>query len=426
MPFWKSTTVKSLLFCIGFSSFATTSFSQDNSPYSRFALGNLRPTENVAFKGMAGVCLADDNPLIANPSNPASYAGLKMTSYQVAVDASLLTIKNTQTSYRTGGATLTYVNIGMPISKKTGMSFGLTPQTRSKYSLSEIKDLGFTTATNSYYGGGGLQRIYAGIGHKIGWFSGGLNLGYTFGNLVNTTESSFTDSTRLLSNNITGRTTYSGLFWQAGVGFTYELKKQRSIKAGISYSGSQSLRANNETYWQSFIGNVNDPTYVAKIDSNSNVKGTAKLPAILGMGVQFRAGDHWQIGFDVLQSAWSTFTRYNNPDSTGDYLSLRLGAAITPDVNSVTNYWKKMTYRAGIYTGKDIFQFGSQTIATTGFTVGVGYPVRRTNLSIGQINASFDVGQRGTTANGLLSERYSRFSVGFTFNDKWFIKRRYD
>lgn len=426
MPFWKSTNVKSLLCSLGFLSLAYTSFSQDNSPYSRFALGNLRPSENVAFKGMASVCLADDNPLIANPSNPATYAGLKMTSYQVAVDATLLTIKNSLTSYRTGGATLTYVNIGFPVSKKTGMSFGLMPQTRSKYSLSEIKDLGFTTATNSYYGGGGLQRIYAGIGHKIGWLSGGINLGYTFGNLVNTTESSFTDSNKLLSNNITGRTTYNGLFWQAGLAFTYDIKKDHSFKAGISYSGNQSLRANNETYWQSFIGNVNDPSYVAKIDSNSNVKGTAKLPATLGMGIQYRSGDYWQIGLDVLRSAWSTFTRYNNADSTGNYMSIRLGGAITPDVNSVTNYWKKMTYRAGIYTGQDIFQFGNQAIRANGITIGVGYPVRRTNLSIGQINASFDVGQRGTTANGLLSERYSKFSVGFTFNDKWFIKRRYD
>jgi hypothetical protein len=426
MPFWKSTNVKSLLFSLGYLSLAYTSFSQDNSPYSRFALGNLRPSENVAFKGMAGVCLADDNPLIANPSNPATYAGLKMTSYQVAVDATLLTIKNSLTSYRTGGATLTYVNIGFPISKKTGMSFGLMPQTRSKYSLSEIKDLGFTTATNSYYGGGGLQRIYAGIGHKIGWLSGGINLGYTFGNLVNTTESSFTDSSKLLSNNITGRTTYNGFFWQAGLAFTYDIKKDHSIKAGISYSGNQSLRANNETYWQSFIGNVNDPSYVAKVDSNSNVKGTAKLPANLGMGIQYRSGDYWQVGLDVLRSSWSTFTRYNNADSTGDYMSIRLGGAITPDVNSVTNYWKKMTYRAGIYTGQDIFQFGNQAIRANGVTIGVGYPVRRTNLSIGQINASFDVGQRGTTANGLLSERYTKFSVGFTFNDKWFIKRRYD
>lgn len=426
MPFWKSTTVKSLLFSLGYLSFAYTSFSQDNSPYSRFALGNLRPNENVAFKGMAGVCLADDNPLIANPSNPATYAGLKMTSYQVAVDATLLTIKNSLTSYRTGGATLTYVNIGFPISKKTGMSFGLMPQTRSKYSLSEIKDLGFTTTTNSYYGGGGLQRIYMGIGHKIGWLSGGINLGYTFGNLVNTTESSFTDSSKLLSNNITARTTYNGLFWQAGLAFTYDIKKDHSIKAGLSYSGNQSLQSNNETYWQSFIGNVNDPSYVAKVDSNSNVKGTTKLPSNIGMGIQYRSGDYWQIGLDVIRSSWSTFTRYNKADSTGDYMSIRLGAAITPDVNSVTNYWKKMTYRAGIYTGQDIFQFGNQAIRANGLTVGIGYPVRRTNLSIGQINASFDVGQRGTTANGLLSERYTKFSVGFTFNDKWFIKRRYD
>lgn len=427
MPFWKSTTLNSFLLSAAFLSIYTSSFAQDNSPYSRFGLGNLRSTENVAFRGMGGVCIADDNALIANPSNPATYAGLKMTAYQIAIDGALLNIKNKTTSFRTGGATLSYVNLGMPIGKKTGISFGLMPQTRSKYSLSEVKDLGFTTAKNYYYGGGGLQRIYAGIGHKIGWVSGGINLGYTFGNIVNTSESSFTDTTKLLSNNITARTTYGGLFWQAGLAVSYKMKKKdRSLKAGLSYTGQQRLRANNETYWQSFIGDVNDPTYTAKIDSNSNVKGKTVIPWQIGAGIQFRQGDEFQLGIDWLQSPWSNYTQYGKSDSTGNLNSLRIGGAYTPDANSVTNYWKKMTYRLGAYTGTDIFQFGTQGIQVNGITAGISYPVRRTNLSIGQINAAIDFGSRGTTNNGLLREGYTRFSIGYTFNDKWFIKRRYD
>ncbi|MBU3677664.1 MAG: hypothetical protein FGM54_10875, partial [Chitinophagaceae bacterium] len=106
MPFWKSTTLNSVLLSAAFLSIHTTLKAQDNSPYSRFALGNLRATENVAFRGMGGVCIADDNPLIANPSNPATYAGLKMTAYQIALDGTMLNIKNKTTSFRTGGATL--------------------------------------------------------------------------------------------------------------------------------------------------------------------------------------------------------------------------------------------------------------------------------------------------------------------------------
>jgi hypothetical protein len=59
-------------------------------------------------------------------------------------------------------------------------------------------------------------------------------------------------------------------------------------------------------------------------------------------------------------------------------------------------------------------------------TLGIGYPIRRTNLSIGQINASLELGRRGVAENGLVRESFTRFSVGLTFNDKWFIKRRYD
>ena len=52
---------------------------QENSPYSRYGVGNLKPTENVSNRGMGGVAVADDNPVQANPSNPATYANLKMT-----------------------------------------------------------------------------------------------------------------------------------------------------------------------------------------------------------------------------------------------------------------------------------------------------------------------------------------------------------
>jgi hypothetical protein len=59
---------------------------QENSPYSRYALGNLVSGKNAAYRGMAGVCMADDNPLVNNPDNPASYSYLKLTSFQVGVE----------------------------------------------------------------------------------------------------------------------------------------------------------------------------------------------------------------------------------------------------------------------------------------------------------------------------------------------------
>lgn len=426
MQYWNTTTCNSLLFTLFLSLTGISLLAQDNSPYSRFGLGNIRPQENVANRGMGGTSIADDNPLIANPTNPATYTGLKMTSYQVALDGSIMNLKNNNGVYRTGGSTLSYVNIGLAVSKKMGFSFGLLPFTRAKYSMLETKDLGFATASNNFYGGGGLQKIYVGAARSIGIVSIGLNMGYTFGNLVNTSESDFTDSLRMLSNNITGRTTMGGLFWQAGTLVNYKIKGETYLKIGATYTASQTINGKRETYWQSFLGNVTSPDYSVTIDSVSNLRGKIKIPQQLAAGILYKVGDHWQVGLDFVSSDWSTYRNYDQPDSFGNAYLIRAGGAITPDVNSVNNYWKKMTYRAGIYSGHDAFRFNTISLPRMGFTLGLGYPIRRTNLSIGQINAALDFGRRGTTDNGLIRENYTRFAIGLTFNDKWFIKRRYD
>jgi hypothetical protein len=425
MQYWNTTTFKSTLFFLFlFSQLAV--FSQENSPYSRYGLGNLKPIENIANRGMGGVSIADDNPLIANPSNPATYTGLRLTSYQVGVEGSSVKIKNATDAYRTGYTVLSYVNIGFAASKKLGLSFGLLPQTRSKYNMEQIDSLPFSKVLNSYYGGGGVQKIYVGAAYKMGDFSIGVNTGYTFGNLINTSDNKFVDSLKIFSNSVTTRTTMGGVFWQVGGLMNKKINDDYTIKLGATYTGSQTLNAKKEGYWNTFIGDVTDPLYSKNVDSINNVKGKIKLPSHLAVGAIIANGDFWQLGADFISSDWTKYSYYGNADSMTKSWTLKLGGSITPDVNAVNNYWKKVTYRVGAYTGKDNLQFNGTTFSKMGVTAGIGYPIRRTNLSIGQINASLDIGKRGTTENGLLREGYTRFAVGFTFNDKWFVKRRYD
>ena len=41
-------------------------------------------------------------------------------------------------------------------------------------------------------------------------------------------------------------------------------------------------------------------------------------------------------------------------------------------------------------------------------------------------NISIQIGKRGAANNGLVEERYLKFLAAFTFNDKWFKKRKID
>jgi hypothetical protein len=66
-----------------------------------------------------------------------------------------------------------------------------------------------------------------------------------------------------------------------------------------------------------------------------------------------------------------------------------------------------------------------------GITLGFGFPLRRTRAGNGKyvqsmVNFAVEWGQRGTTDRSLLLENYWNFKLGFTLNDRWFIKRKYD
>ena len=420
MPFLK-TTVKSILFFLfAFSSLSV--MAQENSPYSRYGLGNLKQIESVLSKGMGGVAVADDNPLVPNPVNPATYASLRMTSYQAAMEGSLVTVRNSNSSNRTGSATFSYINIGFPLGKHAGLSFGLLPQTRSRYNMEKTDTLNFATATSSFSGGGGIQKIYIGAAYRYQDFSFGFNTGYNFGNLINGTETSYTDSLGIIPSDVNSRITMGGVFWQMGGLYKAKIDENLSLNIGVTYTGNQRMNATRETIWSYLINSNADTLYYHQ----TTQKGKVVMPSNFGAGMVLSRGDYWQIGLDLTTANWEKFTIMGKTDSTTRTFMVKLGGAITPDVNSVSNYWKKMTYRAGFNYGQDYLQFQGHKLNKMAFTVGAGYPIRRTNLSIGQINAALELGKRGTTADGLIREGFTRFSFGLTFNDKWFVKRKYD
>ena len=430
MQYWNTITNRVLLlaFIGSLSSFYT--FAQENSPYSRYGLGNTKLIENAANRGMGGVSIADDNGFTTNPTNPATFASLKLTSFQIAVEGLSVNVRNSTLSNRTGSLGLAYVNLGFPLTKKLGVSFGLMPQTRSKYGMSQTDDIDLDSVkkvNHNYYGGGGTQKLYIGAAYKYKQYSVGFSTGYMFGSIVNSSEAIFSpDSFQVISSSVTSRTTVGGIFLQLGALMNHTLKEKYHFSLGASYQLSQKLNAKKDSYWKSYIGSVTEPDYQYNVDSIIEKKGKVVIPGKLSLGAMFSKEDKWKLGADFITSNWSNYRTYEQADSTGNSWTLKIGGAITPDASAIGQTWKRITYRLGAYTGKDIFKFQGTSLPVNGVTAGLGYPIRRTNLSIGQINASIDVGKRGTTSNGLLSEGYTRFTIGFTFNDKWFIPRKYE
>ncbi|REK36505.1 MAG: hypothetical protein DWQ44_01065 [Bacteroidetes bacterium] len=82
-----------------------------------------------------------------------------------------------------------------------------------------------------------------------------------------------------------------------------------------------------------------------------------------------------------------------------------------------------MQYRAGFNYSQTFLQLNESRLNEYGISLGLGLPVKRVGTTV---HFAAEAGMRGTVDNNLVRENYLRFSLGFTLNDRWFIKPRYD
>ena len=155
------------------------------------------------------------------------------------------------------------------------------------------------------------------------------------------------------------------------------------------------------------------------------------IKSILGVGVGKL--DKWYAGVEYEnQDAFSTTGLLANTNSAyryGKSNRISLGGFYLPKINSISSYWNRVTYRAGLRlenTGLLVDGSGNNSnfteIKDFGISFGLGLPLKR----LSTVNAGFEFGKRGTRTNNLIQENYFNFRLSLSLSDSWFIKRRID
>ncbi|HRH37007.1 MAG TPA: hypothetical protein PK760_01600, partial [Flavobacteriales bacterium] len=94
-------------------------------------------------------------------------------------------------------------------------------------------------------------------------------------------------------------------------------------------------------------------------------------------------------------------------------------------------FFKYTNYRMGVRHANDYLGINGTNLTQTGLSVGACFPLVGGNAQ-SRINIGAEFGQRGTTAKGLLRERYADVYIGITITPgranepTWFVKRRID
>lgn len=393
------------------------------SPYSRYGIGELQFSGFAYQRAMGGLGAGLQGSGKLNFSNPASYAADTLTTAEIGIDGMIENLSDANKTQQKKNANLSYLSLGFPIIKSTwGLSIGITPYSAIGY---EIKERLETPVEANYFytGSGGINRFYIGNGFRIGKnFFAGFNASYLFGSINRVRRVEFTQ-TGYLHNRYTNTLTVSDIYLDYGLQYRFQLKNDYHLLAGISGSNSSKVNATRTVLWENYVsaGDFTSPRDTAQFTDNE--KGNIVFPLNVTGGAYLSKNNKWGVGMDINYQDWSNYKSFGSTENLDKSYKVALGGQWIPDYKSL-RYFNRAEYRLGGYYHKGALQVKNTSINDYGITAGIGLPLRKSFQSM--INISFEFGQRGTTTDNLVQERYGKLLIGITFNEDWFHKRRYD
>lgn len=416
----------------------STAQSTTNSPYSQFGVGNITGSYLPQNRSMGNLSIgvssigAYNN---INIANPASYSQIRLTVFDVGVTADVQALNRNSLSERSFNANLSHLAFAVPVSKKSALSFGILPFSNLGYSYKqEVTVIGETAddpaliVDQIYAGEGGLSKAYLGYGIGLGKnFSVGFNMSYLFGNLKEMASSEYSTryvgylNTRKEVNNSVG-----GLTFDFGAQYVAALGKNTRLTLGYTTGVKSNLNNKSNTLYSRYSV-LNGAEYRADtIKYIPDNKQDLILPANHNFGISIAKVNNWLVGADFRMSDWSRFEINNKNQSLNKAWGVSVGGQIVPNINSVTNYLKLIDYRLGVNYDKTYLKINNQDIDVKSVNFGVGLPLISQRSAFYKVNFSTEIGSRGTLSNNLVKENFYNFSLGFTINDRWFQKYKYD
>jgi hypothetical protein len=409
---------------------ALASFGQvSKSPFSTFGIGDLYGTGLAQNQGMGGLGISNPSSWYINNQNPALLVFNYVTSVQAGLILEKRTINDGTSSLKNTNGNLNYLTMAFPVKPgKWTTSIGLMPYSSVNYKLNSLQSVigsSSSTVLSQETGSGGINQFYWSNGvrlHKN--ISVGAKASYLFSsiitediNVLNRTDNrTITFYPSIYERNYVKDFAFSG-------GFSYHkdslFKKNYRLSVGAVYDFKSTLNTQNtlRVERRSITGVIVDSTTLI-----NNVPSTIVLPQSYGAGISFGRVNRWVVGADVTILDYTQFRGFNGfTPSTTTGIRSAAGFEITPDPGNIGSYLKRMTYRTGVSYDRYPYLVNGNQVKDFGINFGVSLP-----LGLSSIDLALKIGKRGSLTENTIDENYFKLYFGMTFNDRWFIKRKFD
>ncbi len=405
-----------------------------NSIYSRFGYGTERFKGFAQNSALGSTGVAQSGYWNLNYYNPASNAALKLTSFNAGFTGTYSKQFNDVDTITNKGGNFGYLALGFPVTKWWGLSFGVLPYTGVGYKMSDTAKFKNMEIASTFHGEGGLNKVYMAHGLNpfrifsdslMRGFAIGLNTDFTFGSIERHEYKTFvhSDTSFYLNMLNTTRNAYHGFSFLLGAQQTFFINTDTRFTLGFSYGFKAKLvnnaSINSERYYNAIIAsNLVDTAYYSQSNATE-----AYLPSQYSFGCSLQMGPKFVYTMEYKVINWAKDSIDKNLNALRDSRTITTGIQYYPNVQNPDGFLKHTYYRFGFKNTVTPFYLNNTQILEQAFTLGAGFPLRK---SVSTVNVGLEFGRRGTTAYYLVQENYMLLNVGFTINDRWFIKSKYD
>jgi len=413
----------------------SNSFSQTNntSPYSYFGIGDFNQHATVGSSSMGGINSALNYVSELNFTNPAALNALQYTTFSISGRLKYLQVDDGINTQDASYTSLSSLALGIPIGEKGGLLVGLQPNSNVGYSIDEEiynADDELIELT-TFDGKGGTNRFFGSFGYLV---AKGLSLGIEGEYLFGTLDNSIVNKRLGVSLNTKHKqiSTITGQSFKVGAQYSKNLNNELEIKLGASVKLENALKAKSDEYLYSFISGSGGEYSNDTIVNNTNVEGEITRPLSFNAGTGVGKSNKWYVGVefesqDALEFDESVFQN-NNKVQYSIKSRYSIGGFWIPKKNSITSYWHRVIYRAGLKyedTGLAVKASGNSgdftPIDDFGISFGLGLPIGN---QLSQVNLGLEYGKRGSVTDGLIKENYFNLRLDLNLADKWFRKRK--
>jgi hypothetical protein len=388
-----------------------------NSPYTRYGYGELADRTFGAGRAMGGLGYGMRSNKQINPLNPASYTSIDSLTFifDFGIAGQLSWFDDGISKEKHLNGNLEYAAMKFPIHKRIAVSAGILPYSYVGYNFgSTLVSADGIQYTEQFTGTGGLNEVYAGLSIDI-WkkrLSVGANVNYLFGrvshNQILTLGANPSSRTQALQVN--------DVKLDLGIQYTQQVSANEHFTLGLAYSPAQTLNSTSSDIIQLSSGST------TVIDTITVLNQVFDLPQSFGTGISYVKQNKLTLAADFVYETWAQARFFDRKNEFKNRIRVAAGTEFIPDYQSRA-FFNRIRYRAGLHYSNSYLQINNKSYNEFGASIGWGIPLID-NRSF--LNLSFEYVKIKPEARILIDEQHFRFTVNYTFNERWFFKSKVD